>query len=84
MFTLSVFVSLTDKTKVVDEQSSLIGLKDERPIPIDATHSGICKFSGPSHSQYIPVLAQLKKCCQEAPSAIMARFADENIPGNND
>lgn len=68
-------------SKVVDEQSSLLGYKDERVIPVDATHSGICKFSGPSHSLFAPVLAQVKKCCQDSPGVIRARIEDNRLPG---
>lgn len=74
-------MSMANLSKVVDEQSSLLGLEDERLIPVDATHSGICKFSGPSHSLFAPVLAQVKKCCQESPSVIRARFEDKRLPG---
>ncbi len=44
----------------------MIGLEDERPIPIDATHSDICKFSGVADPLFTPVLAQIKRCASIA------------------
>jgi hypothetical protein len=46
---------------VVDEVSSRLGVEDEVVLPIDATHSRICKFGGPSDALFLPVLAQLKR-----------------------
>ncbi|MCJ1231967.1 hypothetical protein MMC12_008647 [Toensbergia leucococca] len=68
---------------VVDERSSLLGLAHERPIPVDATHSGICKFAGPAHPLFTPVLAQIKLCANAAPRAIAARFDNSNTPVNS-
>jgi hypothetical protein len=44
----------------------VIGLEDERPIPIDAAHSDICKFSGVADPRFTPVLAQIEKCASLA------------------
>ena len=46
----------------------MIGLENERPIPIDATHSDICKFSGVADPLFTPVLAQIKRCVSLAKS----------------
>ena len=43
---------------MVDEVSSRLGVEDEVLVPIDATHSRICKFNGPSDALF---LKQIKK-----------------------
>ncbi|KAI5793152.1 hypothetical protein EDC01DRAFT_630151 [Geopyxis carbonaria] len=48
-------------TLIVDKKSAVQEIKGERIIPMDATHSGICKFQGPAHSLTIPVLSHLRK-----------------------
>ncbi|KAL2049341.1 hypothetical protein ABVK25_010351 [Lepraria finkii] len=54
-----VFSRLAEQ--VVDEISSLLGVEDEVLVPIDATHSRICKFNSPSDALFLPVLAQIKR-----------------------
>ena len=46
----------------------MIGLEGERLIPIDATHSEICKFSSATDPCFTLVLAQIKKCASLAVS----------------
>lgn len=53
---------LTKHLKIVDETSSKLGLESELLIPIDATHSGICKFHGRTDPLFLLVLAQIKRC----------------------
>ena len=48
---------------MVDEESSRLGVDGEVLIPIEATHSGISKFNGPSDARFLPVLAQIQRCC---------------------
>ena len=51
--------------QVVDEDSSRLGVDGEILIPIEATHSGISKFNGPSDARFLPVLAQIQRCSIE-------------------
>jgi hypothetical protein len=46
----------------------MIGLEGERLIPVDATHSEICKFSSATDPCFTLVLAQIKKCASLAVS----------------
>ena len=61
-----ILILLTYLSKVVDEHSARVGFENETSIPIDATHSDICKFSGPSHAIFIPILAHIQRSCKLA------------------
>ncbi|KAG8528660.1 uncharacterized protein KY384_006347 [Bacidia gigantensis] len=47
--------------KIVDEDSSCLEMPNEVLVPIDATHSQICKFRGPSDPNFTIVLGHLKR-----------------------
>ena len=54
--------------KVVDQESSCLGLEHEILIPLDATHRQICKYESPSDPLYILVLAEIKRCLENSSS----------------
>ena len=57
---------LTMHLKIVDETSSKLGLESELLIPIDATHSGICKFHSRTDPLFLLLLAQIKRCSNQS------------------
>lgn len=41
--------------KVVDMDSAILDLPNERPVPVNANHREICKFSHAKSEKYRPV-----------------------------
>lgn len=46
--------------KVVDDNSAILGISNERTIPMDANHNDTCKFRNSTHELFTPVVTQIK------------------------
>lgn len=66
--------------QVVDEISARLGVEEELPVPIDADHRRICKFNNPCDPQYLPVLAELRRCVEKATRK--SGISANSIPAN--
>jgi len=52
--------------QIVDQTSAVLGIANERIIPVNRDHSDICKYSGVGDEVYKLVLSQLQRFVQEA------------------
>lgn len=78
---LSIFSDIANRLKVVDEKSSILGVDGELVIPIEASHSGICKFPCINHPICTPVLGQLEACSVDALESVRERIKCEAKQG---
>ena len=60
---------------VTEESATRTGLPDtfDQHIPLNADHSGLVKFEGPSQDGYEIVMQKIKKYAAEAPEAVSER-----------
>jgi hypothetical protein len=63
--------------KIVDRDSAVIG-GGEDPIPMNADHSNICKFSSRDDPLYQEVQPYLERFVNNAPTKIADRFHTQN------
>jgi len=63
-----VHANIVTVDQVVDRPSAVMGIRGETVIPLNSDHRAMCRFESRSNDDYLMVVSQLKRLCQEAKS----------------
>jgi hypothetical protein len=64
---------LNISSQIVEERSAILGVLRERKAAIDANHSNLCKFRGPTDNSLNRTLQFLKEFCRDVLPIISTR-----------